>query len=303
MCRVQKNSRLISLSKLKLALAAVSSGAALLAAASFAHAQQSEIQTCNAGEILVAARADNMSESTSTDASGTPIVTGCGQPRPQPTAFRPFGDQPLQCPSRMVLIVTQVQDPSKATAIDQDGNSFFVSCAREQAPLAPAPVVRPSLSGSYRSAFASFGAGRGDGTGDSGDSRDALRSLQQRPDNSGVDGSEGSSVKAGNFFKRRSKIASVNRNPNGGSILKRRFNNASSKGNTGGKADRVVQRRVADNGAISPRSHFNSTQSGRARPHSQGLHGSPEPRFAGFGGFGSGVLGLVLGFGGGFGRH
>ena len=157
MCRVQKNSRLISLSKLKLALAAVSSGAALLAAASFAHAQQSEIQACNAGEILVAARVDNMSESTSTDANGTPIVIGCAQPRSQPTAFRPFGDQPLQCPSGMFLIVTQVQDSSQATAVDQEGNSFFVSCAREG--FAPAPVVRP-WSGSYRHAFAIPEAGK-----------------------------------------------------------------------------------------------------------------------------------------------
>jgi hypothetical protein len=295
MCRAQKNRRLISLSKLKLALAALSSGAALLAASSIAHAQQSEMQACNAGEILVAARADNMSESTSTDASGTPIVTGCAQPRPQPTAFRPFGDQPLQCPSGMFLIGTQVQDPSQATAVDQDGNSYFVSCARGQAPLAPAPEVRPSWSGSYRRAFASFGAGRGDATGDSGDGRDALRALQQRSDNSGVNGSQDSSVKA-RYFKRRSRFASVNSSPNGGSILKRRFNNASSKGNTGGKADRVVQRRVADNGAISHRS-----QSGRARPQSYGS--SPEPRSAGFGGFGNGVLGLVLGFGGGFGGH
>ena len=170
MCRVQKNSRLISLSKLKLALTAVSSGTALLAAASFAHAQQSEIQVCNAGEILVAARADNMSESTSTDANGKPIVTGCAQLRPRPTAFRPFGDQPLLCPSRMVLIVTQVQDPSQATAVDQGGNSFFVSCAREEG-FAPAPVVRPSWSGSYRRAFASFGAGSGGGTADNGDGR------------------------------------------------------------------------------------------------------------------------------------
>ena len=153
MCSVQKNSRLISLSKLKVALAAVSSGAALLAASSFAHAQQSEIQVCNAGEILVAARADNMSESTLTDANGKPIVTGCAQLRPRPTAFRPFGDQPLLCPSRMVLIVTQVQDPSQATAVDQGGNSFFVSCAREEG-FAPAPVVRPSWSRSYRHAFA-----------------------------------------------------------------------------------------------------------------------------------------------------
>jgi hypothetical protein len=298
MCRVQKNSRFISLSKLKLALAALSSGAALLAASSFAHAQQSERHACNAGEILVAARADNMSESTSTDASGAPIVTGCGQPKPQPTAFRPFGDQPLLCPSGMVLIITQVQDPSQATAVDQDGNSFFVSCARGEAPLAPVPVVRPSSSGSYRSAFARFGAGRGDGMGDSGDGRDALSSLQQRSDSSGVNGSQDSSVKAGNF-RRRSRIASVNRNPDGGGILKRRFSNASSKGNTGGKADRVIQRRMADNGGISPRSHFNST--GRGRPQSEGR--SPEPRSAGFGGFGSGVLGLVLGFGGGFGGH
>jgi hypothetical protein len=264
------------------------------------HAQQSEIQACNAGEILVAARADNLSESTSTDANGTPIVTACAQPRPQPTAFRPFGDQPLQCPSGMFLIGTQVQDPSQATAVDQDGNSFFVSCARGHAPLAPAPEVRPSWSGSYRSALASFGAGRGDATGDSGDVRDALSSLQRRPDSSGMHGSQDSSVKAGNF-KRRSRFASVNSSANGGSILKRRFNKASSKGNTGGKADRVVQRRVADNGAISPRSRFNSTQSGRARPQSQGS--SAEPRSAGFGGFGSGVLGLVLGFGGGFGHH
>ena len=79
MCRVQKNRRLISLSKFKLALAAVSSGAALLAASSFAHAQQSDIRACNAGEILVAARVDNMSESTSTDADGKPIVT-CSAP-------------------------------------------------------------------------------------------------------------------------------------------------------------------------------------------------------------------------------
>jgi hypothetical protein len=170
MCRVQKNSRLISLSKLKVALAAVSSGAALLAASSFAHAQQSERQACNAGEILVAARADNMSESTSTDANGKPIVTGCAQLRPRPTAFRPFGHQPLLCPSRMVLIVTQVQDPSQATAVDQGGNSFFVSCAREEG-FAPDPVVRPSWSRSYRHAFASFGAGSGGGTADSGDGR------------------------------------------------------------------------------------------------------------------------------------
>ena len=129
MGRVQKNSRFISLSNLKLALAALSSGAALLAASSFAHAQPSEMRACNAGEILVAARADNMSESTSTDASGTPVVTGCAQPRSQPTAFRPFGDQPLQCPSRMFLIGTQAQDPSQAAAVDQDGNSFFVSGA------------------------------------------------------------------------------------------------------------------------------------------------------------------------------
>jgi hypothetical protein len=301
MCRVQKNSRLISLSKLKLALAAVSSGAALLAASSFAHAQQSEIQACNAGEILVAARADDMSESTSTDASGTPIVTGCAQPRPQATAFRPFGDQPLKCPSGMFLIVTQVQDPSQATAVDQDGNSFFVSCARRQAPLAPVPSVRPSWSGSYRSAFASFGAGNGYGTGDSGDGSDALSYPQQLPGSSGVNGNQSSSAKAENF-RGRSKIASVNRNPDGGS-MKRHFNNASSKGNTGGKADSVVKRRVADNGAINPRSRFNPAQSGRARPQSQGLRGSPEPRSAGFGDFGSGVLGLVLGFGGGFGRH
>ena len=147
MCRVQKNSRFISLSNLKLALAALSSGAALLAASSFAHAQQSEMRACNAGEILIAARADNMSESTSTDASGTPIVTGCAQPRPQPTAFRPFGDQPLLCPSGMLLIGTQVQDPSQATAVDQDGNSFFVSCARGEARVAAAPEVRPSRSG------------------------------------------------------------------------------------------------------------------------------------------------------------
>jgi hypothetical protein len=292
MCRVQKNSRFVSLSKLKLALAALSSGAALLAASSFAHAQQSERQACNAGEILVAARADNMSESTSTDASGTPIVTGCAQPRPQPTAFRPFGDQPLQCPSGMLLIGTQVQDPSQATAVDQDGNSFFVSCARSQAREAPAPVVRPNWPGSYRSASARFSAGRGDGTGDSGDGRDALSSLQERPDSSGVNGSQGS-AKAGHF-KRRSSIASVNRNPSGVSILKRRFSNTSSKGNAGGKAGSVVQRRVADNGAISPRS-------GRARQQSQGS--SHEPRSAGFGGFGSGVLGLVLGFGGGYGGH
>ena len=159
MCRVQKNSCLISLSNLKLALAVLSSGAALLAASSFAHAQQSEIQACNAGEILVAARVANMSESTSTDANGTPIVTGCAQPRSQPTAFRPFGDQPLQCPSRMVLIVTQVQDPSQATALDQDGNSFVVSCARGEG-FAPAPVVRPSWSGSYRHAFAIPEAGK-----------------------------------------------------------------------------------------------------------------------------------------------
>jgi len=298
MCRAQKNRRLISLSKLKLALAALSSGAALLAASSFAHAQQSEMQACNAGEILVAARADNMSESTSTDASGTPIVTGCAQPRPQPTAFRPFGDQPLQCPSGMLLIGTQVQDPSQATAVDQDGNSYFVSCARGEAPFAPAPQVRPGWSGSHRRVFASFGAGKGDATGDNG--RDALSALQQRSDNSDMNGSQDSSIKAGHF-KRRSRFASVNRSSNGGSPLKRRFNNASSKGNTAGKADRVVQRRVADNGAISPRSRFNSTQSGRAAPRSEG--GSPEPRSAGFGGFGSGVLGLVLGFGGGFGRH
>ncbi len=299
MCRVQKKSRFISLSNLKLALAALSSGAALLAASSFAHAQPSEMRACNAGEILVAARADNMSESTSTDASGTPIVTGCAQPRPQPTAFRPFGDQPLQCPSGMLLIGTQVQDPSQATAVDQDGNSFFVSCARSEAREAPAPVVRPSWSGSYRSALASFGAGRGDATGDSGDGREALSSLQQRPDSSGVNENQGS-VRA-SHFKRRSRIASVNRNPSGVSILKRRFSNASSKGNTGGKADSVVHRRVADNGAIGPRSRFNSNQSGRVRSQSQGS--SHEPRSPGFGGFGSGVLGLVLGFGGGFGGH
>jgi len=300
MCRVQKNSRLISLSKLKLALAALSSGAALLAASSFAHAQQSEIQACNAGEILIAARADNMSESTSTDASGTPVVTGCAQPRPQPTAFRPFGDQPLQCPSGMLLIGTQVQDPSQATAVDQDGNSYFVSCARGQAPFAPAPQVRPSWSGSHRKVFASFGAVRGDATGDGEDSRDALGSFPRRPDSSDVDGSQSSSVKTGHF-KGRSRFASVNSSPNGGSPLKRRFYNASSKGNTGGKADRPVQRRVADNSAMSTRSHFNSTQSGRARPRSEGSY--HEPRSAGFGGFGSGVLGLVLGFGGGFGGH
>ena len=191
MRRVQKNSRLISLSKLRLALAALSSGAALLAASSFAHAQQSERHACNAGEILVAAPVDNMSGSASTDASGTPIVTGCAQPRSQPTAFRPFGDQALQCPSRMVLIVTQVQDPSQAAAVDQDGNSFFVSCAREEG-FAPAPVVRPSWSRSYRHAFAipeagkplwrssglaqsppmkEMGARSGGGTGDNGDGR------------------------------------------------------------------------------------------------------------------------------------
>jgi hypothetical protein len=302
MCRVQKNSRLISLSKLKLALAAVSSGTALMAASSLAHAQQSEIQACNAGEILVAAVPDNMSESPSTDTTGTPIVTGCAESRPQPTAFRPFGDQPLQCPSGMFLIVTQVQDPSQATAVDQDGNSFFVSCARRQAPLAPAPVVRPSWSGSYRSAFASFGAGSGGGTADSGDGRGALGSLQQRPDSSGVNGSQSSSAIAGNF-KGHSKIASVNRNPNGGGAMMRRFNKASSKENISGKADSLVHRRVADNGVINPRSRSNPAQSGRARWQSQGLRSSPEPRSAGFGDFGSGVLGLVLGFGGGFGRH
>ncbi len=127
-----------------------------------------------------------------------------------------------------------------------------------------------------------------------------LSSLQQRPDSSDASGSQDSSVKAGNF-RRRSRFASTNSSPNGGGVLKRRFNNASSKGNTGGKADHVVQRRVADNGAVSPRSHFNSTQSGRARPRSEGH--SYEPRSAGFGGFGSGVLGMVLGFGGGFGGH
>ena len=302
MCRVHKNGRLISLSKLKLALAAVSSGAALLAASSFAHAQQSEIQACNAGEILVAARADNMSESTSTDTTGTPIVTGCAQPMPQPTAFRPFGDQPLQCPSGMFLIVTQVQDLSQATAVDQDGNSFFVSCARRQAPLAPAPSVRPSWSGSYRSAFASFGAGSGGGTADSGDGRGTLGSPRQRPDSPGVNASQSSSAKVSNF-RVHSKIASVNRNPNGGGAMMRRFSNASSKGNTSGKPDRVVRRRVADNGAINSGSRFDPAQSGRARPQSQGLRSSPEPRSAGFGNFGSGVLGLVLGFGGGFGHH
>lgn len=240
MCRVQKNSRLISLSKIKLALAALSSGAALLAASSFAHAQQSETQACNAGEILVAAQVDNMSESTSTDANGTPVVTGCAQPRPQPTAFRPFGDQPLLCPSGMFLIVTQVQDPSQATAVDQDGNSFFVSCARGRAPLAPAPVVRPSWSGSYRSAFASFGAGSGGGTAGSGDGRGGLSSPHELPDSPG----ESSGAKAGNF-KGHSKIASVNRNPNGGGATMRRFNKASSKENISGKAGSLVHRRVA----------------------------------------------------------
>jgi hypothetical protein len=298
MCRVQKNSRFLSLSKVKIALAALSSGAALLAASSFAHAQQSEMQACNAGEILIAARADNMSETTSTDASSTPVVTGCAQPRPQPTAFRPFGDQPLQCPYGMLLIGTQVRDPSQATAVDQDGNSYFVSCARGEAPLAPAPQVRPNWSGSYRRAFASFGAGKGDAMGDNGESRDALSALQQRSNNSDVNGNQDSSVKV-SHFKRRSRFASVNSSPNGGSVLKRRFNNANAKGNTGGKADRVFQRRMADNGAISPHSRYHPTQSGRGRPQSYG--GSPEPRSAGFGGFGSGVLGMVLGFGGGFG--
>jgi hypothetical protein len=60
---------------------------------------------------------------------------------------------------------------------------------------------------------------------------------------------------------------------------------------------------VADNGAINSGSRFDPAQSGRARSQSQGLRSSPEPRSAGFGGFGSGVLGLVLGFGGGFGPH
>jgi hypothetical protein len=199
MCRVQKNSPLVSLSKLKLALAALSSGAALVAASSFAHAQQSEIQACNAGEILVAARVDNMSESTSTDANGTPIVIGCAQPRSQATAFRPFGHQPLQCPSGMVLIVTQVRDPSQTTAVDQDGNSFFVSCALGEG-FAPAPVVRP-WSGSYRHAFAIPEAGKplwrssglaqsppmkemharsGGGTADNGDGRGGGARLKDR---------------------------------------------------------------------------------------------------------------------------
>ena len=131
MYRVRRNQlRYPSLSKLKLALAAISSGAALLAGSSFTQAEDS--QTCNAGEIFVASPVQDSSQATMMDSNGTPIVTGCAQPRRRPAAIQPLQEQPLQCPAGTFLVGTQVQDSSQATAVDQDGNPFFMSCAQPQ---------------------------------------------------------------------------------------------------------------------------------------------------------------------------
>jgi hypothetical protein len=153
MYRVPKRpSQYFSFSKLKLALAAVSSGAVLLAASPFAHAQQA----CSAGEIFVAAPVQDSSQATMTDSNGTPIATGCARPRSKPSNFQPLSGQPLQCPAGTHLVGTQVQDSSQGTAIDQDGNPYYMSCAQPQATYstgyaAPAPAVRSSGTSSYGS--------------------------------------------------------------------------------------------------------------------------------------------------------
>ena len=150
----KKPSQYFSLSKLKLALAAVSSGAVLLAASPFAHAQQA----CSAGEIFVAAPVQDSSQATMTDSNGTPIATGCARPRSNPSNFQPLSGQPLQCPAGTYLVGTQVQDSSQGTAVDQDGNPYYMSCAQPQATYstgyaAPAPAVSSSGTTSYGSSY------------------------------------------------------------------------------------------------------------------------------------------------------
>jgi len=189
MYRVPKNlSQNFSLSKLKLALAVVSSGAALLAASPLAHAQQSQSQGCDAEQVLVAAPVQDASQATSTDSSGTPIVTGCARSLPQPAGYQPLSGQPLQCPAGTFLAATKVDDSSQATAVDEEGTSYFMSCAQPQASIAtqsrqstfvnpvPAPVIRPApvvgpapnLGGSAGDNVVSIGGRGGRGFGGGG---------------------------------------------------------------------------------------------------------------------------------------